>query len=61
MAKARVISASQLNKIEPVYKTQKSQKDINNIVNAAVQEFLLGKGDSKQILDNAVKTIHTLE
>lgn len=61
MAKARIISASQLNKIEPAYKTQKSQKDINNIVNSAVQEILLGKGDTKKILDKAQKNINTLE
>ena len=61
MAKARVISAAQLDKIQPAYKTQKSQKDINNIVNSAVQEILLGKSDTKQILDKAVKEIDKLE
>ena len=61
MAKARVISASQLNKIEPAYKTQKSQKDINNIVNSSVQEILLGKNDTKQILEKAQKEINKLE
>ena len=61
MAKARVISASQLNKIEPAYKTQKSQKDINNIVNSSVQEILLGKNDIKQILEKAQKEINKLE
>jgi putative chitobiose transport system substrate-binding protein len=61
MAKARVISAKQLNKIQPVYKTQKGQKEINNLVNAAVQEILLDKGDTKKILDRAAKNIEILK
>lgn len=55
MAKARVISAKQLNSIQPVFKTQKNQKDINNIINAAVQEVLLGKNSTKNILDQVAK------
>ena len=55
MAKARVISAKQLNKIQPVFRTQKNQKDINNIINAAVQEVLLGKVSTKNILDKVAK------
>ena len=55
MAKARVISAKQLNKIQPVFRTQKNQKDINNIINAAVQEVLLGKVPTKNVLDKVAK------
>lgn len=61
MAKARVISAKQLNKVQPVYKTQKNQKEINNLVNSSVQEILLDKGDTQKILNNAVKSIKKLE
>ena len=56
MAKARVISAKQLNKIIPTYRTQKNQKDINNIMNGAVQEILLDKDSTQNILNNANKS-----
>ena len=55
MAKARVISAGQLNKVEPVMKSSQNQKDINNLVNSAVQKILLGEGDTKQILQKLSK------
>lgn len=61
MSKARVISAKQLNKVQPVFKTQKGQKDINNIVNAAVQEILLGKNDTQQVLNKVSKDWKALE
>lgn len=61
MAKARVISARQLNKIEPVYRTQKGQKEINNIINSAVQEVLLDKGSTESILNRAAKDWKSLE
>ena len=60
-AKARVISASQINKIEPVYKTKRNQKEINNIINAAIQEILLGKTNIKQSLDKVVKNWNNIE
>lgn len=55
MSKARVISAKQLNKVQPVFKTQKGQKDINNIVNSAVQEILLNKDLTENILNRVSK------
>ena len=55
MSKARVISAKQLNKVQPVFKTQKGQKDINNLINTSVQEILLGKNDTKKILTKTAK------
>ena len=61
MAKARVISAKQLNKVQPVYRTQKGQKEINNIVNAAVQEILLNKNGTTKILNRAAKQIKELK
>ncbi len=51
MSKARVISAKQLNKLQPVFRTQKNQKDLNNLVNTAVQNILLDKGKTQDILN----------
>lgn len=52
MAKARVISALQLNKVEPVMHSGRNQKDINNLINTAVQEILLDKAPTLEILNN---------
>lgn len=61
MSKARVISAKQLNKVYPVFRTQKGQKDINNIVNAAVQEILLNKDSTQIILDRVSRDWKSLK
>ena len=61
MAKARVISAGQLNKLQPVFRTQKNQKEINNLVNNAVQNILLNKDKTQKILNNLDKNIKLLE
>lgn len=55
MAKARVISAKQLNKLEPVLKSNRNQKDINNLINSAVQAILLDKSDTGTILNRVSK------
>lgn len=55
MAKARVISASQLYKIQPVLKTVRNQKEINTLINSAVQEILLDKAETPFILDRVSK------
>lgn len=55
MAKARVISAKQLNKIQPVLKQSKGQKEINLLINTAVQEILLNKSDTQTILNDVSK------
>lgn len=55
MSKARVISAKQLNKIEPVLRQKKGQKEINLLINTAVQEILLNKSDTQTILDEVSK------
>lgn len=55
LAKARVISAKQLAKVEPVYKSQKSQKELNTVINTAVQMILLDNADTKKVLDSASK------
>ena len=51
MAKARVISARQLNRVEPVFLSSRNQKDINNLINTAVQQVLLNKADTKTTLE----------
>lgn len=61
MAKARVISANQLYKIEPSFNTLKDQKEVNTIVNSAVQQILLNKNTTKNILDDVLTKINMLE
>ena len=61
MAKARVISAGQLNKLQPVFRTQKNQKEVNNLVNNAVQNILLNKGETERILKELDNNIKLLE
>lgn len=61
IAKARVISAKQLEKIQPVMMQNKGQKEINLIVNMAVQEILLGKSSTKSILDGVAKKWNIIE
>ena len=51
MSKARVISAKQLNKIEPTFMPARNQKEINIVLNEAVQQILLNKAPTKNILD----------
>ncbi len=55
IAKARVFSAKQLYKIEPVLKTQKSQKEVNTVINTAVQMILLDNVETKNVLSSAAK------
>lgn len=55
IAKARVISAKQLNKIQPVLRQSKGQKEINLLINTAVQQVLLNKVDTKETLDEVAK------
>ncbi len=57
MSKARVISAKQLNKIEGSLHTARNQKEINTIVNTAVQQILLNKNTTKNILDDIFNKI----
>lgn len=55
MAKARVLSAKQLDKIQPVLRQNKGQKEINLLINTAVQEVLLNKSDTQTILNGVSK------
>lgn len=61
MSKARVISARQLNKINPVMKPDKNQKEVNILINSAVQEILLDKTSTRKVLDNVSKQWKALE
>ena len=51
IAKARVISAKQLNKIQPVLNQNKGQKEVNLLINTAVQEILLNKSNTQETLN----------
>ena len=55
LSKARVLSAQQLYKIEPILKTQKSQKDVNTVFNTSIQMILLDNTDTKKVLESASK------
>lgn len=59
MAKARVLSANQLNKVQPALKSVKNQKDINNLINATVQEVLLDKTSTKSALSALAKKVRS--
>lgn len=52
IAKARVISAQQLKHVHPAPKSERNQKEINTIINTAVQQTLLNKNTTKNILDD---------
>lgn len=55
MSKARVISAKQLNRVQPVLRQGKGQKEVNLLINTAVQEILLENKDIKTVLDDVAK------
>ena len=61
IAKARVISAKQLSNINPVFKTKRNQKELNTLINTAVQEILLKDISVKKVLDCAAKNWQILE
>lgn len=60
MSKARVISAKQLNKIEPTFMSARNQKEINIVLNEAVQQILLNKAPTKNILDGLADKVKML-
>jgi len=55
MAKARVISAQQLNRINPALKIGRNQKEINTLINTAAQEILLNKEATQSVLNRVAK------
>jgi putative chitobiose transport system substrate-binding protein len=61
MARARKYSARQIGHITPVLRQQNNQKDINLLINTAVQTVLLGKEDTKAVLERVAKEIQKLK
>ena len=59
-AKARVISAEQLGRVSPSFTPRQNQKEINTLVNNAVQEILLNKGSDVEILNRTQEEIEKL-
>ena len=55
MSQARVISALQLNNVNPVLKQQRNQKEINLLVNTAVQNILINNADIQKTLDETAQ------
>ena len=53
-AKARSISAKQINKITPALRQKDNQKEINLLINTAVQAILLNKNSVENILNKLV-------
>ncbi len=51
-SKARVISANQLNNIQPMVQASSNQKELLSLINNYVQQIVLEKGDTKTLLDN---------
>lgn len=60
-AKARSISAKQINRITPQLRQRRNQKEINTQVNAAVQSALLNKDSIENILEKLSKTLKGIE
>lgn len=60
-AKARSISAKQINRITPQLRQRRNQKEINTQVNAAVQSALLNKDSIENILDKLSKNLENIE
>ena len=59
-AKARSISAKQINRITPQLKQKRNQKEINTLVNTAVQSALLNKDSTESVLSKLQKDIEAL-
>ena len=60
-AKARSISAKQINRITPQLKQKRNQKEINTLVNTAVQSALLNKDSVENILNKLSKALQEFE
>ena len=60
-SKARSISAKQINRITPQLRQRRNQKEINTLVNSAVQTILLNKNSTENVLNNLAKTLKTLD
>ena len=56
-SKSRSISARQIQRITPALKQKEGQKDINILVNSAVQSILLNKDSVENVLNKLVKAL----
>ena len=56
-AKSRSISARQIQRITPALRQKEGQKDINILVNSAVQSILLNKDTTENVLNKLVKAL----
>lgn len=52
ISEARFLSARQIKYVSPVLRQLKNQKDVNLLINTAVQQILLNEDDTKVILDD---------
>ncbi len=59
ISKSRSISAKQVQKIMPALRQKDGQKEINLGVNKAVQEVLLNKETTENVLNNLVKELRS--
>ncbi len=59
--KARSISAKQINKITPLLKQKRNQKEINTLVNTAIQSALLNKDSIDHLLSQLEREIKDIE
>ena len=59
-SKARSISAKQISRITPQLKQRRNQKEINTLVNTAVQSALLNKDSVENILKKLDKDINDI-
>ena len=60
-AKARSVSAKQISQITPQLKQRRNQKEINTLVNTAVQSVLLNKDSTENILKKLDTDIKEIE
>ena len=60
-AKARSISAKQINRITPQLKQRRNQKEINTLVNTAIQSALLNKDGIDRLLAELEQEIKGIE
>ena len=58
ISKARSISAKQVNKIAPQLIQKRNQKEINLLINTAIQSILLDKDSIKNVLDSVVRQLN---
>ena len=60
-AKARSISAKQINRITSQLKQKRNQKEINTLVNTAVQSALLNKDSVENVIYRLESVLKTFE